>query len=300
VSVENGLLTCVGKTLETFFNQRWIWISTDPSVDSWLLRDTPGGLLQTIVQEMLIHGTLLDDEALGIGGDLNEIPFLVVGDIDTTDDVVSSKIPIGAAYDAMLVIAQTYNLGMKVYLSRSDAFGYELTFSAYKGLDRTSDQLENNLVQFSSQLDSLTNVKELRSLADFKTVAYVFPPDWSSSTPPAVEYAVGTDPAATGFDRRILVERATDISADQIVSGVTLASLMTQRAKDALANNNFTKIVDGEVVPQSQYKYGVDYNLGDLIELKGQDGTAQKAQITEFIRSKDQAGERSYPTVSVL
>lgn len=302
-SIEEGLLTCKGNTLDTFFNEREIWISTDPDVSTWDLRGTPGGILEYIVQHQLIAGTFVNDEGLLIGGDLNAIPYLVIGDIDTSGDPVSVKIPIGPVYDGMLPIAQTYHLGLKVYLSRSDAFGYELTFTAYKGLDRTSDQLENNLVQFSSQLDSLTNVKELHSLADFKTVAYVFPPDWSSSTSPAVEYAPGVDTAAVGFDRRILVTRATDISADQVdpaVPGVTLASLMTQMAKDALANNNFTKIIDGEVVPQSQYKYGTDYMLGDIIELKGQDEVIQHAQITEFIRSKDATGERSYPTVSVV
>jgi Siphovirus ReqiPepy6 Gp37-like protein len=302
-STEDGLITCVGKTLDTFFNQREIWITVDPAIDTWDLRGKPGELLGYIVQEMLVSGLYVNNEALGIGGDLNAIPYLVVGDIDTTGDEISVKIPIGPVYDAIFPIAETYNIGMKVFLSRSDAFGYELTFTSYKGLDRTSDQLENNLVQFSSQLDSLSNVKELRSLAEYKTVAYVFPPDWSSSTPPVVEYAPGADPAATGFDRRILVTRATDISNDQVapaVPGVTLLSLMTQKAKDALANNNFTKIVDGEVVPQSQYKYGTDYMLGDLIELKGQDGLPQKAQITEFIRSKDATGERAYPTVSVI
>lgn len=303
MSIENGLITVVGKTLETFFNERVIWISTDPAVNSWDLRDTPGGLLHTIVQEMLVHGTMLDDGSLGIGGDLNEIPYLVVGDIAATDDIVSVKIPIGPVYDAMLPIAETYKLGMKVFLSRSDPFGYELTFTAYKGLDRTSDQLENNLVQFSSSLDSMTNVKELRSLASYKTVAYVFPPDWSSSPLPVFEYAPGTDMMATGFDRRILVTRATDISEDQVapaVPGVSLTSLMIQKAKDALANNNFTKVVDGEVVPQSQFKYGTDYKLGDIIELKGLDDVAQHAQITEYIRSKDATGERAYPTVSVI
>lgn len=301
-SIENGLITVVGKTLETFFNQREIWITTDPAVGTWDLRGPPGEILEAIVQQMLISG-IVNNEALGIGGDLNAIPYLVVGDIDATGDDVSVKIPVGPVYDAMLPIAETYRLGMKVFLSRTDAFGYELTFTVYRGLDRTSDQLENNLVQFSSQLDSLTNVKELRSLAGYKTVAYVFPPDWSGSTLPVVEYAPGADPAATGFDRRILVTRATDISADQVaptVPGVTLPSLMTQKAKDALANNNFIKIVDGEVVPQSQYKYGTNYMLGDIIELEGRDGVPQHAQITEFIRSKDASGERSYPTVSVV
>jgi hypothetical protein len=75
---------------------------------------------------------------------------------------------------------------------------------------------------------------------------------------------------------------------------------MTQAGTDALANNNYTKLVDGEVVPQPQYKYGVNYKLGDLIELVGSDGGVQKAQVTEYIRSKDATGEKAYPTVSVV
>jgi hypothetical protein len=303
-STEEGLLTCKANTLETFFNEREIWVDTDPDVTEWVLRGAPGDVMNYIVQNQLVAGTYVNDEALQIGGDLNAIPYLVVDPDSYMDgDAISFRIAVGPVYDALLDIAKTYKLGIKVWLSRADAFGYELSWKVYTGEDRTSDQLENNLVQFSSQLDSLTGVKELRSLADFKTVAYVFPPDWSTSTPAAEEYAPGTDPAAVGFDRRIIVDRATDITVDQVdpaVAGVTLASLLTQKAKDLLANNNYTKIVDGEVVPQAQFKYGRDYNLGDIIELKGQDNTTQHAQITEYIRVKDATGERAYPTVSVV
>jgi len=301
LSAESGTLTVKAETLETFFNQREIWISTDPSVDTWKLRASPGSILGSIVQEMVVSGSILSNNALGIGGNLNQIPNLSVGAVDTTDPVVSIAIPIGPMYDAMLPIAETYKLGMRVYLDHSDAFGYSLVFTVYHGVDRTSDQFDNGRVQFSSAQDSMSDIKELRSLKGYKTVAYVFPPDWApAGTGPVVQYAPGADPAATGFDRRVLVTRATDISSDQVVTGVTLADLMTQKAKDALANNNFTKIVDGEVVPQPQYKYGTDYKLGDLIELVGQDGVTQKAMITEYIRSKDATGERAYPTVSVV
>jgi hypothetical protein len=59
------------------------------------------------------------------------------------------------------------------------------------------------------------------------------------------------------------------------------------------------KSVDGEIVPDSQFQYGVDYNLGDVIEVEGNTGVIQTARITEYIRSQDQAGEKSYPTVSM-
>jgi hypothetical protein len=75
---------------------------------------------------------------------------------------------------------------------------------------------------------------------------------------------------------------------------------MVQRARNELANNNYTRMVDGEVVPQSQYEFGVDYFLGDIVELQGHKGYNQQAQITEYIRTQDESGEKAYPTVTVI
>jgi hypothetical protein len=295
-SIENGLITVKGRTPEAFFNERYIRNSSDPAVSEWLINDRPGNILAKLVHDVAITGVA----TVGIGDADNAIPFLVNGTIDQSDAVISKKIPFGPMYDAMLPIAETYKLGMKVYLSRADPFGYELTFTVYKGIDRTSAQLANDLVRFSSAQDSMTNVKQVSSVVGYKTVVYVFPPSWSSATPPVVIYAPGSSAAARGFARRVLVLQASEISADQVTGTATLASLMQQAGKDALANNNYTKIVDGEVVPQPQYKYGTNYKLGDLIELVSQDEIVQKAQITEYIRSKDATGERAYPTVSVV
>lgn len=288
LSIEEGAMTVTGKSLETFFNERIIRISSDLEVNDWTIRDTPGNIL----------GAIVDHVGVGIGDALNDIPYLVVGDLDASDPIVTRVIPNGPKYDAMLSIAQTYKLGMAVYLSRIDFFGYELTFTAFKGVDRTSTQVENDPIRFSPALDSMTDTKELSSTVGYKTVVYAFPPSAHPGSP-VVEYAPGTDPGATGFDRRVLVIHCDDITDDMIADS-SLAALMTQAAKDALANNNFTKIIDGEVVPQPGYIYGVHYKLGDVVELVGHSGVPQRAIVTEYIRSKDAEGERAYPTVSVL
>lgn len=295
--VEKGLLTIKGATVETFFNERYIRTTADPDVNEWTIVNKAGTILATIVNGVAILGTA----SVGLGTtEENIIPNLVLGDIDTSGPTLTEKVPFGPAYDAMQPIAETAGVGMRMRLNRADAFGYEFSFDVYTGVDRTSDQLENDLVRFSSAQDSLTNMKQISSIVGYKTVVYVFPPSWSPATPPTVVYAPGSGADARGFDRRVLVIQASDISEDDITGGVTLASLMTQAGKDALANNNYTKLVDGEVVPQPQYVYGTHYKLGDLIELVGPDGTVQKAQITEYIRSKDAAGEKAYPTVSIV
>lgn len=293
--IENGVMTVKGVTTEVFFNERFIRNSSDPTVSDWAFNNVkPGTILSTLVHDVVITG------AAAIGGSADVMPYLVLGNIDISDPAITKKIPFGPLYDPMAEIAGTSKLGMKIFLSRADPFGYEMTFTVYKGVDRTSSQLENDLVRFSSAQDSMTNIKQVSSIAGYKTVVYVFPPSWSAATAPQVLYAPGASAADRGFDRRVLVIQASDISEDQVTGDVTLASLMTKAGQDALANNNYTKLVDGEVVPQPQYVYGQNYKLGDLIELVGQDGIVQKAQITEYIRSKDATGEKAYPTVSVV
>jgi hypothetical protein len=71
-------------------------------------------------------------------------------------------------------------------------------------------------------------------------------------------------------------------------------------AYNYLLNYTFTKAVDGEFVPQSPYIFGIDYFLGDVIELQGASGLIQNARVTEYIRSQDSTGEKAYPTVAVI
>lgn len=293
---EEGLMTVAGKSLEGFFNERYFRNSADVAVNEWKARDHPGTILSTMVNVITIAATAPGLSVLG--GVLNRIQNLTLGAIDISDPIVTRAVPFGPMYDSMLAIAETYKLGMKLYLDFADGITYGLKFSVYKGVDRTSAQLERDVVQFSPAQDSMSNTKELNSISGFKNVVYMYPPSWSAVAP-IVEYAPGVDPAVTGFDRRILVSTAS-VDEAEITGGVTLNGLMHQQAKDLLANNNFTKLVDGEVVPQPGLEYRVHYNLGDIVELVGHNGVVQRALITEYIRSKDETGDRAYPTVSVI
>jgi len=94
---------------------------------------------------------------------------------------------------------------------------------------------------------------------------------------------------------------AEDITTDMINGDPNvLLQILNARAQDALTNHHFVKVVDGEIVPTAQFKYGRDYNLGDIVELQGNSGIVQNARVTEYIRSQDESGEHAYPTVAVL
>lgn len=296
--IEDGTITYVGRTLETFFNERYFRNNATVSIQEWKTTAKPGAILSQMVQDIVINAT--SPGLSSLGGAANAIAGIFLGEIDLTDPISSRTVPFGPLYDVMLPVAESAKLGMKLKLTYADAFGFGLDFTVYRGLDRTSDQLDRETVRFSPAQDTMTGVKEARSIAGFKNVVYLYPPDWSSGSAIRVAYAPGYDATVTGFDRRMLVAQASDIQADQITGGVTLTQLMDQAAVNLLANNNYAKLVDGEIVPQPNFLYGQNYALGDIIELAADEFTVQKAMITEYIRSADATGERAYPTVTVL
>jgi hypothetical protein len=207
-------------------------------------------------------------------------------------------------------LAKQYQVGISLYLeSASPVTGYSLKFKTYQGVDRTSDGVVP-LVRLVPGLDDISDIKEIRSNAMFKNVVYVYYQGVMTK-----HLLNPLEPEPEGLDRRVLIvdaegaPTATGTYAQnwrwgnygvKIVTPGDITAFREQNAKDAFANHNYIRAIDGQTSPVTDYKFGSDYGLGDLIELEGLTGAISKARITEYIRSQDNKGERSYPTISVV
>jgi hypothetical protein len=232
------------------------------------------------------------------------IPNIVLKSYDEGPPYPGAAVPYGPLYDALREIAEAYQVGMSLTLEEVTDSGYTLGFRSYRGKDRTSAQTTYPPVQFSPDMDSLTDIKELVSIADYKTEAWVFVPSnpGGLGTTSGPGYAaVDGGAGATGFDLRAIMVFADDITTD-LVGGSASAfkAQLDQRAKSALGEHPYVAHIDGEIVPTSQFNYGIDYQLGDVIEIAGPSGVVQNARITEYIRSHDASGEKAYPTVTMI
>lgn len=288
VQTKDKQITATGKTLLDFFNQRHI--------DEFSITASPGFILATIVEQMQEKAT---EEGI-------QIPNLLTGVMAEGDDV-TEEIEGGPAGDALLKIAKKYGVGMGVYRVRSDTEGYELHFSSRVGDDLFST------VRFAPGLDNFTNVEDLISEAEYKTVAITRPPTGLSVTPPPVTvYNESGDDEVSIFRTRVLDVDCTDITDDDIGRGTEsekldkLHDLMEKRARDELDDVNRVALVDGEVTPAAQYKYYEAYNpdglptyrIGDQVSAVGNYGQVRRSYITEYIRSQNKTGTRSYPTLA--
>lgn len=311
MDISDGKIKLTGIALLPWFNNRFIRTTSNHEDRYWYLSDSPPGFTLWTILYYMCHSDspylVPGSNIIGIPNpEFLAIPGLTVLDIDMSGDNIKVAVPYGPVYDAMKEIAITYQIGMQIKLDYSDEEIYYIGFRAYRGIDRTSYQNINPIIQFSPEMDSFTNIKELQSIAALKTNVYAFAPGLKSAEgdPPLTTLA-GVSALSgvqyTEFDLRALMIFADDLTTDQVGSSQdNVIDILNSRAHDALTTNHFVKAVDGEIVPESQFKYGVDYDLGDIIEVQGNSGIVQTARITEYIRSQDASGEKAYPTVSMI
>lgn len=303
MNIEDGNVKFSGISVLPWMNNRFVRTSPAHEDRYWYIEGTPGSLLWTILFYMCVGTSPYLNGTIPIGIDnpqLLAIPGLGLRDYDNSGDSVKVGVPYGPVYDAMRDIATTYQIGMKIVLDVNDP-SYPIQFRSYYGLDRTGNQSINSPVRFSPQMDSFANIKELQSIAAFKTLVYAFAPSNPDglATTPGKSSMTGME--YTGFDLRALLVFAEDITTDMVgASPANLVSILNSRAFDKRADNRFVKAVDGEIVPDNQFQYGVHYNLGDLIEVEGNTGVVQDARVTEYIRAQDSSGEKAYPTVTMI
>ncbi len=313
-NIENGEIKVTGISLLPWMNNRFVRTSASHDDKYWPLTGfTPGRVLWEILYGMCVEGSPYLDGTIDIGIPTPEelvIPGLGLDDYDDSGPTVEVAVPYGPVYEAMKEIATTNEIGMQINLFDVTSTSYFLGFRSYRGLDRSSNQTENSNVRFSPDMESFADIKELRSIAALKTLVYTFAPSLKPNenadspevdlrTTPGVSRLVGSE--YTGFDLRALQVFADDLTTDKVGgSSETLLNILNSRSEDALTNNKYIIAVDGEIVPETQFKYGVHYSLGDIIEVQGNSGAIQSARITEYIRTRDATGEKAYPTVTMI
>lgn len=310
-SIENRILTVTGVSMPQYLNQRAAWFGnpaydgTDTTVSlvSEFVNDTmtAGQFVSYIVNQMAIvfPGFAVGTHWYPINIDYvaDHIPGLELGAIDANGTAKRFTFPLGPLYDGVQQIAREEGLGIKLYLrSASYDSGFVFKFATYRGKDRTSEQDVHQMVRLTPLMDSLTDVKELGSISQYKNVFYV---NYKNAV--SIHYIPGLS-VPTGFDRRVMTVEAPDVYFNPALPdyAAKVAAFREQVARNTIANHIYIQAVDGNASAKIPYTYGVDYGLGDIIELQGYTGTFSKARISEYIRSEDQFGEREYPTLEVL
>lgn len=282
------MLTVKGRSLEGILLQSRTARNTFASLTTtpkWSLTGTPGEIARAVFNTICRNNTLMVED---------NIPFLMpgsifpAGTIPEPDEIYDVELDVASVYTVIKNICDVYGLGFRL-VRNFDAS--ELYFDIYTGSDRTTQQTGFPAVVFSQELDNLTNTTNLTSSLQHKNVAYVFGKNGTE-----IVYADGVSSTVEGLDRRVLEVKADDID---LPAGAALTAALQQRGREELAKYRKLSAFDGEIPLINTYKYGVDYNLGDLVEMRNIDGATNQMRVTEQIFVSDAEGERAYPSLAI-
>jgi hypothetical protein len=282
------ILKVKGRSLEYILENRLAMaaltdLETDPK---WTIEDVPAAIARQLFHDICVTGIL--DAGDIIASITEDNVIFPVDTIDEPADTIIYSIDPKSLYSAIKELCDYFAMGFRIV---REPLTNLLYWDVYMGSDRTTQQTTLAAVVFSPDLENLRNTTLLQTIALYKNVAYVVSPVGHE-----VVYPLDVDPDVEGFERNVLFVRADDITDPD---GPTASAQMIQRGNEELAKNRRISALDGQISQISQYIYGVHYNLGDLVELRTDDGTTSQMQITEQIFVSDSEGDRAYPTLSV-
>lgn len=282
------MLKVTGESLESILEDRAAIqaLGSTTTYPTWPRTGTPGTIMRNLFNYICVLGTLHVGDKIPSINETNVLfPTSTIAESSTS---ITVNLDPTTLLQALQDLGGLYDLGFRLVRGQDNSLLY---FDVYAGSDRTTGQTLLPSVVFSPELDNLQNTTEYTSEVGAKNIAYVISPVGY-----AVVAATAVDPAVAGFDRHVLLVNATDITDS---NPTTAAARMVQRGNEELSKARVLAAFDGEINQNSQYKYMVDYHLGDMVEIRNQDGVANKMRVAEQILIQDAQGERSYPTLSL-
>lgn len=280
----NRYIVYTGRSMESMFDRRIVW-------GEWFYEAMD---VQSIIFD-LIKNTVIDPDDKG-----RIMPFFKLK--ETADPKITSIISTlygdgDNVYEIIRSICQEKQIGMKCEFIESERM---VQFSLYSGEDHSYDQLERPPVIFSSEYENLGPTRYSLNTTKYKTAALVIGPWRDTQVIDDEGNVVDTetsrtvievgDFSVTGVNRReMLVSSASGFPED-----------MAREAMEEIAEVNKLEELDSELDPKRQFVYGLDYDIGDTVQVVTDFGLDAKAIVTEFIRSWTSVGYVEVPTFKLI
>ena len=267
---EGNFLVIVGADCRIVLSQRVVWNQTNYT-------GTVENYIRKLITDNLISPS---DSARAIGN-------FVLGDSVGLTDTITEQVTYKPLDEKVIELCKAYDYGSKVTLNEYNQF----VFSLYKGVDRSYQQEVNDHIVFSPEFDNIISSRFTSDDSTIKNVALI------AGEGEGVDRKRLTYGTSSGLDRYELFVDAKDLSS-QTEEGETIdyEAALKARGIEALAEYGTVISFEGEVEPNYSYKYGTDYNLGDIVQVMNEYGVEVSAKITEVIETFDSEGRSIIPT----
>lgn len=216
-------------------------------------------------------------------------------------------------YDVVAEICKIHRIGFRVWIEETDD-GWNYIFQLFAGADRTHDQTENFAITFSSEFGNLISSKYYTTNANVKTSALVLGERRTISETKEingievsksedVQYSVYIEGDQTGFDREEMLVDQSSLGMfikDIQVPPEKYKNRLRQKGEEAITETKEETTLEAEVDWNGQFKYGIDYFIGDVLEIENDLEMSLKVRITEMVHCHDISGEYLNPAFTPL
>ena len=268
---EGDYITVRGRSAEILLARRIVWKQTN--------------LNGTITE---ITTQLLNENIINPSDTARKIEYIEMGNCFQCTTSIKKQITGANLLDAVIGLLSTYKFGFKFVFT-----GRKLKLCIYRGVNRSASQNDRSRVVFSSDFDNLLSSEYMEDISEYKNVALVA---GEGEGVQRKTYAVGD---ARGLDRIEVYVDARDISSE--VDGGTLTTaeynaLLDAKGAASLAETVIKQSFEGTIDPHVNYVFGVDYDLGDVVQITNEYGISAPARITEVIEAWNSDGYSCIPT----
>lgn len=280
--VESGAkLMISGRSLESILDRRIIWAQT-----------ILNGSFQNSIRR------LLEENAISPADPKRMIPNLIF-EMSSDPAIVALTVDVQFTgdnlYTAINELCLSKNVGFKIVINDDNKFVFKL----YSGVDHSYRQALAPYVIFSPTFDNLVNSHYLMSKRTLKNVTLVAGEGEGAER--KTLFVATND--SSGLDRRELFTDARDVSSN--IGEVLLPleeynKLLRQRGEKSLSENKITESFEGETDAANTFQYGIDFGMGDLIQIENEYGIQAAERITEMVHSYTEAGYTALPTFSAI
>ena len=272
---ENGdFLTVSGRSAECLLGRRIVPKQTT-------FRDTAA---ETVIRSLITQNVI--DPAQSN----RKIDLVTLGTAQGYTDIINKQVTGGNLLDVVSDICKEQSYGFKMSFVNG-----RFVFDLYKGVDRSYNQTDSPFVVFSPEFENLGNSEYSEDKTTLYNAVYV------AGEGEGTDRVIVNVGNTAGLQRRETWVDARNESSNTDSGTLTpteYAYMLAQQAREEIKKSTKTINFGGEILNFDVYKYGVDYNLGDIVQIVNEYGIQGTATVTEVTEVEDETGYHIYPTLS--
>lgn len=215
-----------------------------------------------LIKETTNFNGTIENTMRKIVNDVSKIPRLTLGIFNNYPQELKVQVTMKNALKTLVKLSKHSNIAFRI---RPNYMDKTLFFETYCGVDRSLNQSQNNRVVFSEQFNNLNNSVYKVSCLKEKTMVIV----GGSGEGENRKYVTVQPINETGLNLKEVFVDAKDISQDGI-SNEEYENLLKQRGLEHLNKSIKFEVFDFESTNFLNYKYKIDFDLGDIVTFNKQ------------------------------